>query len=302
MLRRFNFNRLAHFVAIVDAGTITGAAKNLGLSKAVVSKQLQLLEEDVGTPLLHRNTRHMSPTAAGRLFYESAKSAINQANNAYESIQERDNQPKGILRITSPVDFGVSYLSPFVARFQTLYPDVTFELSFRDSIVDIIEDRFDLAFRIGWLTDSANLAKKLGDWQEIAICSPQTYEQLNVHSPKDLEHIPFARSHVFSGKSEWTFNSGKKSQSIDISLAVELNVTLALKTYVTAGFCFTILPDFLVRRDLQQGSLVRILPDWQLRNGSVYTVTQANRIRSNALRLFLDMVHRKDQQGIWSVD
>ena len=301
MATRLNFNRLAHFVAIIETGTITAAAARLGISKAVVSKQLQLLEEDVGTPLLLRNTRHMQPTTAGRLFYEDAKSALTQANNAYERIQARDNKPKGVLRITAPVDFGVSYLSPFVARFQDSYPDVTFEISLTDRMIDIIEDRFDLAFRIGWLSDSANLAKKLGEFEEIAVCSPKTYAKLKSKSPSDLETVPFLRSQAFSGKTDWTFNKGKKSETIIIQLAAEMNITLALKAYVTEGFCFTILPDFLVHEELKSGALKRLLPEWGLRQGGVYTVTPPSRVRSNALKRFLDMAHAKDETGLWAI-
>lgn len=301
MAKRLNLNRLAHFVAIIEAGTITGAAARLGISKAVVSKQLQLLEEDVGTPLLIRNTRHLQPTAAGRMFYEDAKSALTSAYNAYERVQDQDNKPKGVLRITAPVDIGISYLAPFAARFQKLYPDVTFEISLTDSLVDIIEDRFDLAFRIGWLSDSANLAKKLGEFEEVAICSPHTYSKLKITEPKDLETVPFLRSQAFSNKTDWTFNKAKKSQTITTENCAEMNITLALKAYVTNAFCYTIIPDFLVHDELRSGTLKRLLPQWSLRKGGIYTVTPPSRVRSNALQKFLDMAHRKDKAGLWSI-
>lgn len=302
MVRRFNFNRLTHFVAIIDAGTITGAAARLGISKAVVSKQLQLLEDDVGTPLLIRNTRHLQPTAAGRVFYKDAKAALTRAHSAYARVQDQDNKPKGVLRITAPVDIGITYLAPFAARFQTLYPDVSFEISLTDSLVDIIEDSFDLAFRIGWLSDSANLAKKLGEFEEIAICSPQTYSKLKIAAPKDLETIPFLRSQAFLNKSDWTFKKGNKSQTITTQNCTDLNITLALKAYVTDGFCYTIIPDFLVRDELKLGTLIRLLPQWNLRKGGIYTLTPPNRIRSNALQQFLEMAHRKDKDGFWAID
>ena len=301
MFKRYNFNRMAHFVAIIEAGTITGAAKLLGISKAVVSKQLQLLEEEMGTPLLIRNTRHLQPTAAGRLFYDDAKSALTQAHNAYERIQERDNQPKGVLRITAPVDFGVTYLSPFIAKFQEIYPDVTFEISLTDRMVDIIEDRYDLAFRIGWLSDSANLAKKLGDFEEVAVCSPTTYSKINIKAPSDLESVPFLRSQVFSDKKDWTFSNGKKSETVTIQLAAEMSITLALKAYVMNGYCFTILPNFLAQQEIRQGTLIRILPEWVLRKGGIYTVTPPSRVRSNALERFLEMAHQKNKNGLWAV-
>jgi len=292
MSRRYNLNRLSHFVATVEAGTITGAAAALGISKAVVSKQLQLLEEDVGTPLLLRNTRHLQPTEAGRVFYEDAKSALTQANNAFESVQDRDKTPKGSLRITAPVDFGVSYVAPFVAQFQSTYPEVMVDLQLSDGLVDIIEDRFDLAFRIGWLTDSSNLARKLLDFEVIAICSPSTAARSNVREPDDLSDLPFVQSSAMSGRTEWVFEKNGQPQTLSPRIVAELNITLAMVAHVKNGCCYTVLPDFMLQDDLRQGRLIRLLPDWSLRKGGVYTVTPPNRVRSNALQRFLELAYR----------
>ena len=292
MSRRYNLNRLSHFVATVDAGTITGAAEALGISKAVVSKQLQLLEEDVGTPLLLRNTRHLQPTAAGRQFYEDAKSALTQANNAFERVQDRDRAPKGTLRITAPVDFGVSYVAPFMAKFQDTYPEVMVDLHLSDGLVDIIEDRFDLAFRIGWLADSSNLARKLLDFEVIAICSPATAARANIGEPDDLVGLPFVQSSVMSGRTEWVFEKDSQSTPVSPNVVSEINITLAMVAHVMNGYCYTVLPDFLLKDDLRKGRLKRLLPDWSLAKGGVYTVTPPNRVRSNALQRFLELAHQ----------
>lgn len=291
MSARYNFNRLAYFVATIDAGTITGAASALGVSKAVVSKQLQLLEEELETALLMRNTRRLQPTEAGLAFYEDAKSALTQANNAYERVQERDKKPKGRLRITAPVDYGISYVAPFVARFQATYPDVSVDLQLTDAQLDIIEERCDLAFRVGWLKDSNNLARKLQDFDEIAVCSPETQSRVQVADPEDLVSLPFIRIHALAGKADWAFRRGKKTQSVRLNPVTEMNITLAIRALILEGFAFSILPDFLLQADLESGRLCRLLPDWSIRSGGVYTVTHPGRVRSNALLRFLEMSH-----------
>lgn len=290
---RHNLNRLTHFVATVEAGTITGAANALGISKAVVSKQLQLLEQDLGTTLLLRNTRHLKPTDAGLLFYEDAKSALTQANNAYERIQERDKKPKGRLRITAPVDYGVSYVAPLVARFMEAYPDVTVDLFLSDAQLDIIEQRYDLAFRIGWLKDSSNMAKKLHDFEEIAVCTPDTLKKAEVTRPEDLSKLPFVLSHVLAGKTDWTFTRANEKREVSMRLVSEINITLAIRSFIMEGFSFTILPDFLLKEELAARRLVHLLPEWTLRKGGVYTVTPPGRVRSNALQRFLEMAHNE---------
>ena len=293
MINRFNFNRLAHFVAIVDEGTITGAAKVLGISKAVVSKQLQLLEDDIGTPLFVRNTRRLKPTEAGLQFYQDAKSALALAANAYERVQERDKKPKGVLRVTAPVDFGVYYLVPLVARFQNTFSDVFVDLHLTDKVVDIINDRYDLAFRIGWLEDSSNRARKLMEFEQISVCSPKTAARIEVNEPQDLSSKPFVLASAFSGKSSWKFSKKNTSQIVPTKTVAEINLALALKAYVTEGFCFTVLPDILIKQELESGELVRLLPDWSVGKGGVYTVTPSNRIRSNALQAFLKTVYEQ---------
>ncbi len=288
---RYNLNRLAYFVATVDAGTITAAAHQLGISKAVVSKQLQILEQEIGTPLLLRNTRHLRPTDAGLAFFEDAKSALTQANNAYERVFDRDQRPKGRLRVTAPVDYGVSHVAPFVARFQQAYPDVRVDLFLNDMRVDLIEERYDVGFRIGWLKDSTNLAKKLRDFEEIAVCTPKTFDQIGATSPQDLTEVPFVLSHALEGRADWTFTKGAQSETITVNGMTQLNITLAIRSFLMEGTAFSILPDFMVEDDLAAGRLVRLLPEWQMRKGGVFTVTPPGQVRSNALKRFLEMGH-----------
>lgn len=286
---RYNLNRLAYFVATIDAGTITGAARQLGISKAVVSKQLQILEQEVGTPLLLRNTRHLNPTDAGLAFFEDAKSALTQANNAYERVLDRDQKPKGRLRVTAPVDYGVSRVAPFIARFQDTYPDVFVDLFLSDVQMDLIEERYDVAFRIGWLKDSSNVARKLRDFEEIAVCTPAMFEKIGAKQPEDLSDVPFAMSYAMAGRSEWTFTKGGKAQTLAVKAKTQLNIMLAVRAFLMEGTSFSIVPDFMIESDLMAGRLVRLVPDWSLRKGGVFTVTPPSQVRSNALKRFLEM-------------
>ncbi len=288
---RYNLNRLSYFVATVDTGTITAAAHQLGISKAVVSKQLQILEQEIGTPLLLRNTRKLSLTDAGLAFFEDAKAALTQANNAYERVLDRDQMPKGRLRVTAPVDYGVSHVAPFVARFQEAYPEVTVDLFLNDMRVDLIEERYDVGFRIGWLKDSSNLARKLRNFEEIAVCTPATATKINAKSPRDLVDVPFVLSHALEGRAEWTFTKDDQSETITVNGVAQLNITLAIKAYLMEGTAFSVLPDFMVEDDLASGRLVRVLPDWSMREGGIFTVTPPSQIRSNALKRFLEMGH-----------
>jgi len=289
MSTRFNLNRLAYFVATIEEGTITGASDALGVSKAVVSKQLQLLEHEVNTSLLLRNTRRLNPTEAGLSFYEDAKSALTHASNAFERVQELDKKPRGRLRVTAPVDYGVAHVAPFAARFQSLFPDVMVDLNLSDETIDLVQERFDVSFRIGWLKDSSNLARKIQGFKEIPVCTPETLAKAQIENPKDLARVPFVKGQALGPKIEWTFQKGERTQDVSLNMMSEMNITLAIQAFVLHGFAFTILPDFMLQEELDTGRLVHILPEWALREGGVFTVTPPGQVRSNALKRFLEM-------------
>jgi DNA-binding transcriptional LysR family regulator len=246
---RHNLNRLSYFVAIIEEGTITAAAKRLGLSKAVVSKHLQLLEEEVGVSLLVRNTRHIHPTDAGNAFYLRSKEVLIQADEAFESLLEAGKEPTGHIRVTATIDLGVYKVAQLVTEFGRDYPGVGIDLVLTDDQIDIVEQRFDMAFRVGWLRDSSNRARKLSDFNEIVVCEPKTAKKYAVESPADLASIPFIsyqglpeRSRVFSRRS--------KQRKVKLHSVITMNVISALRHAVRSGDCFTIVPDFTVESDL----------------------------------------------------
>lgn len=286
---RHNLNRLAYFVAVVEEGTITAAADRLGLSKAVVSKQLQLLEEDLGVALLLRNTRHMRTTEVGLAFYEKSKNVLIQADDAFNTVLEHGQIPTGKIRVTAPVDFGVTFVSPLIAQFQEHHPRVSIELVLSDKQLDIVEQRYDIAFRVGWLEDSSNLARKLKSFHEIVVCSTETAKQFDINIPTDLAILPFVANQAIGNKKKWTFNRANTKHTVEMQIALSSNVTLALRSSVMNGGFFTILPDILVTNELASGELIQLLPDWKLPEGGVYLVSPPNRLRTSAVQALMDM-------------
>jgi len=289
MNTRYNLNRLSYFAAIVEEKTITAAAARLGLSKAVVSKQLQLLEEEIGVNLLVRNTRHIRPTEAGEDFYQRSKEVLIQAAEAFESVQETRKEPAGRIRLTAPIDFGSIRLAPYIARFSRLHPKIEIESVLTDQQFDIVEQRFDLAFRIGWLKDSTNLARKLDDFREVVVCDKKTARKWNIQEPNDLSLANFVS---YSGVSErkWVFAGQSRQRTVYLSSSISFNVTTAVREAVLAGNCFGILPDFAVAEDLTKGRLVELLPKWRLRKGGIYIISPPSRLRTQSVNLFMESV------------
>ncbi|SET88419.1 LysR family transcriptional regulator [Paracoccus homiensis] len=289
---RPNLNRLLYFTAILDEGSITAAANRLGVGKAVVSKQIQLLEAEVGQSLLLRNTRRLSPTEAGRQLYDQCSPALTQVATAIDSVSQKDATPRGRLRITAPVDLGLDVIAPMAARFREEHPQVQLDLFLTDDHLDPVAERLDLSFTVGWLRESDHLARKLADFREIVVASPETAAALRVTSPDTLAALPMALNRRVANRPVWTFTRQKEQREVALSPVITANITLGVLQAVRTGRYITILPDFLVTDSLRTGELVQLLPDWSLRTGGIYTVTPAGQIRSNALKAFLAAVRK----------
>ncbi|MEA3132149.1 MAG: hypothetical protein QOF46_3944, partial [Paraburkholderia sp.] len=160
------------FVATVDAHNFTAAAKRLALSKQFVSRRVMALEEALGVQLLIRNTRKLAVTELGQEFYERARRILGEVEDAEQAMSLRRAGPRGLLRVSAPMSFGMMHLSPLVANFLREHGDVRFDMELSDRTVDVVGEGFDMAIRIGTLPDSTLIAQKLVDVRMVACCSP----------------------------------------------------------------------------------------------------------------------------------
>ncbi|MEL7453243.1 MAG: LysR family transcriptional regulator [Pseudomonadota bacterium] len=285
-----NLNRLTYFVAIAEEGTITAAAARLRVSKAVVSKQLQLLEDDLGATLVLRNTRHFSLTETGESFYEAARAAVAQAKDAFQLVRRGRDEPSGELRVTAPLDFGVGYVAPAVAEFSLLYPALKVDLTLSDTRFDPVEARFDISFRVGWLEDSSNTARKLAGFSQFVVANPSLIETFGMpETLDDLARLPFVENRALKAPSKLTFTD-KHGQAREITFqpSVSGDTTSAVLAVVKAGGGIANMPDFVVVDALRKGELVSILPEFELPSGTISAVFPPTPYRSAATRKFTD--------------
>ncbi|MEM9701525.1 MAG: LysR family transcriptional regulator [Planctomycetota bacterium] len=283
-----NLNRLAYFVAIAEEGTITAAASRLRVSKAVVSKQLQLLEDELGATLVLRNSRHFNVTETGESFYEAARAAVSQAKDAFHLVRKGRDEPSGELRITAPLEFGVGYVAPAIAEFSLLYPALKIDLTLSDTRFDPVEARFDMAFRVGWLEDSANTARKLTDFSQTVVAAPSLVETFGMpQTLDDLARLPFIENRALKTPSRLTFTD-KTGQTRDVAFqpSVSGDTTQAVLSVVKAGGGIANMPDFAIADALLTGQLLDILPDFSLPSGTVSAVFPPTPYRSAATRAF----------------
>jgi len=168
-----DLNRVRLFTRVVDAGSFTAAARAAGLPKSSISRAVAALERDLGVRLIQRTTRRVQVTEAGRTYYESVSRALSGIDEATEAVADLTDIPRGTVRLTAPADMGDRLLAPALTRFASRYPEVHLEVSLAQRVVDLVHEGFDLAVRIGKLTDSRLVARPLGPVRAGVFASPR---------------------------------------------------------------------------------------------------------------------------------
>ena len=293
-LMDINLNRLVVFVAVVETGSITAAAKRLGLAKTMVSAHMQKLEAEIGSNLLVRTTRRLHLTEAGAAFYEACQKILRDTEVAIALANSNTQQLRGKLRISSTVDFGATVIAPMAAELVGANPDLRIELVASDQRADMVAEGIDVAIRVGRLTDSTHRAALIAHFEEWVVAPPTMFAAALPPSPATLEAFPFVALSVLPNPVNWTFvQPGAASQSLRFSAAIMANTSAAVRAAVMAGAGFMIQPDFAVMEDVAAGRLQRLLPEWTLPGGGVYAVFPSAVQKSHKVSVFIELLKKK---------
>ncbi|QCJ01060.1 LysR family transcriptional regulator [Agrobacterium larrymoorei] len=290
-MEAINLNRLAYFVAVVDAGSFTRAAERLGITKTVVSQQVARLEADLRTSLLLRMTRRVEPTEAGCLLHARSVIILREAEDAFGEVAEVTASPIGTLRITAPNDFGTSTIAPLVAQFCRIYPVCTVDLVLSDARIDLITDHIDVSIRVGWLDDSSQQARRIGTFRQLLVAAPDFARTIAANIPDDLAQQPFIANIALREPLVWHFSrSDFDRRTIRTRPTMTINATPAVLAATLAGGGLSVLPDFLVSELLERGTLVQVLPGWSLPSGGIHAVYPAAKFRPPKVTAFVAML------------
>lgn len=278
------------YVATVDAHNFTAAANRLSLSKQFVSRRVMMLEETLGVQLLIRNTRKLAVTELGLEFYERARRILGEVDEAEQAMSLRRAGPRGLLRISAPMSFGMTHLSPLVAKFLRKHPDVRFDMELSDRTVDVVGEGFDMAIRIGTLADSTLIAQRLVDARMIACCSPAyRRRRIGLATPDDLaRHACLLYGH--GRPVSWEFVVDGVRKSVDVSGPLRANNGELIRDAAVAGLGIALLPDFIVSDAIRSGQLVSVLDDFLPQASSVYAVYPQHRQSSVTIQVFVSFL------------
>ncbi|MBF0155316.1 MAG: LysR family transcriptional regulator [Magnetococcales bacterium] len=279
------------FVRVVESGSFAAAARKSGLSRSAVSKYIETLESHLGVRLINRTTRQLHLTTEGELYYPYCRRILEDVDEAEQSVSHLHATPRGLLRVSAPVSFGTRYLAPATADFLLKYPGIELDLVLNDRFVDLIEEGFDLAVRIGTLEDSTLMARRLTTTRLIPCASP-TY--LAKHgkptTPADLtRHVCLLYSYTAS-PNVWRFRHQGEEHSVRITGPLRANNGEALCAAARAGLGVALLPGFLVDEELRLGVLEPLLTDYSLPTIGIHAVCPSNRHLSTKVREFIDFL------------
>ena len=289
------FEDIQAFIAVVDAGSFTAAAQKLGSAKSAVSRRVSALEARLGVQLLHRTTRVLNLTASGRSFYDHGTRILADLEEAEAAVQQQHGELRGTLRFALPLSFGVRHLCGPIATFTKQHPKVRFDLDLNDRRVDLIEDNFDLALRIGRLADSSLIARRLFDVRAVVCASPH---YLNVHgTPETPDDLKDHRCLVYSNLDDpdkWTYEDRDGNEGT-VKVRPELSASSGdfLANAAAHGMGVVIQPTFIAATAIRAGNLIPVLTDYSWPISPAYAVYPPTRHLSYRVRAFIDFLADK---------
>jgi DNA-binding transcriptional LysR family regulator len=289
-----DLNALRDFVTVVREGGFTAAARRLKIPKSTVSARVAALEESLGARLLERTTRSLRLTSEGAAFFERATAAVDEAQKAERIVRDRDAVPMGHLRISAPFLFGEVALPTVAVRYAALYPQATLDIVLSDRRVNLVEEGFDLAIRVGPSKDSSLVSRLIGATRQRWVVAPALAAALtHLREPASLKSVPCI---LFdSGGSQrqpmtWRYRQGAKTGAVRVDGPLALNSLIAIRKAALAGAGVAALPEFLVGSDLKNGTLVSVLDDWTGDTIEIRAVFPSLRLLNARTRAFIDLL------------
>lgn len=284
--------RMRAFIDVVEAEGFSAAGRKVGRSKALLSKYVRELEDDLGALLLNRTTRQFSLTEAGHAYFKRASEIIREVDSLADAVRDSAGDLRGRIKLSASRTFADAPIGQSLIDFAAAHPDIVLDIHLDDRMVDLVEEGFDLAIRITRLENSSLIAKKLSPFG-IKICgSPDLIARVGApETPQDLARLPC----VIDTNGRWLYNwpfvtPNGEPTSVSVTGRLEVNSPQAVRAAAIAGLGFTTLPDFIARPSLQDGSLVSVLDPFVPTGGGIFAVYPHRRYLPAKVRALVDFL------------
>ncbi len=286
------FANLAAFVAVVETGSFSKAARRLGIGKSIVSRRVSALESSLGVQLLRRTTRSLSLTAPGHQFHEHAVRILGELDEAEQAVSDSSTELRGRLRLAGPLSFGLHHLNAALADFLERHPGIEVDLDLNDREVNLVEEGLDMTVRIGELRDSTLLARRLGSVRFVTCASPAYLQQHGTPLDPDAlrGHVGLLYSNIAPSQA-WQFRINSKDTAVVIpGIRLRANNGDALAAMAVAGLGIVNLPSFIVSDKIVSGELTPILTDYRRSAVGMHAVFPPGRLMTRKVRAFADFL------------
>lgn len=287
-------NSYAHmqaFVRVADSGSFTAAAHRLGRSKALLSKQVRELEDELGVRLINRTTRQLSLTEAGQVYLREAVDILQRVDDLESLVRDTHREARGQLRVTAPRTLGDGDLGRAVMEFVRREPQIGLEFSLDDRFVDLVEEGFDVAIRVTDLADSSFIARKLAGFRIAVVARPDVVAASGgPRMPCELTDLPCIVDINARSRSSWSFVVEGERQVVAVNGRVETNSPYACRLAALAGLGYASVPMTVVREDIAAGRLVQVLREFEDDRRGIYAIYPHRRHLSGKVRAFVDFL------------
>jgi len=283
--------RMRCFIQVVDSKGFSAAAREMGRSKALVSKYVGELEDELGVRLLNRTTRQVSLTEVGEAYYKEAAEILQRIDDLQASVQSSHKEVRGRLRVSAPRSMGDDMLNRAMMQFLVKYPDITLDLRLEDRFVDLVEEGFDLAVRVAQLDDSSLIARKIAPFRIVTCATPKVIEKYGAPQvPADLASRPCIIDTNHRFRQNWTFFDNGERISVTVKGPLEVNSAAAAREAVLCDLGFLRTPLFFVAEDIRKGNLTVLLEPYEEPMRGIYAVYPHRRHLSGKVRAFVDFL------------
>jgi DNA-binding transcriptional LysR family regulator len=298
------FENMDTFVKVVETGGISAAADRLGVAKSAVSRRLKELEGHLGVELFHRTTRKLNLTEIGRVFYQQSNRILDDVLEAELATSQAHGELKGSLKVALPSTFGIMHVGPVVNEFLQAHPQIEFDLDFNDREVDLMQEGFDLAIRIGKLADSSLIARRLTAIKTVICASPTYLERMgSPQYPQDLIQHKCLVYTLIPNFEYWRLcNAEGDLIKAKLNPHIKASTGEFLRDAAVEGHGIALLPSFIVYKEIAQGSLLPLLSDFNTPQLNAYAIYPQTRHLSQRVRAFVDLlVKRFDGTPYWDL-
>ena len=276
------------FVTVVETGGFSKAARKLKSSTPIITRHIAKLEKELNVRLLQRNTRQVSLTEAGALFYESCLSLLRTYSLSLKELKSLSHELVGTIKIGLPTSISYQHVTPALNQFIKKYPDLRIEIVNGNHLIDLLSSGFDLIIHCGELADSNFYSKKLGEWTKVTCASPKYLKSYGTPKTPDDLHKHNCLDHYDNRSSSWKYIIDNKTQLISVNGNIQSNTSMDLKNLAASGLGIAYLPSFVVRKELADGTLKSFLNDYQVPPLNMYAVYPNSRFLNKKTKLFMD--------------